>query len=88
MSADLGRDEDDEPRANTLVDRIMRLTARTDGTVDLRAFEEELIRELQIHRGTMSSKMVVSKRTLRTLQTVDISELPETEKSKCLREQG
>lgn len=81
VSADLGRGDDDDPRGSALVQRVLDSATRPDGSVDEIAFEEGIMRQLQVVRGAISCKMVVSKQTLRSLQSVDISELAEADRS-------
>lgn len=44
--------------------------------------DEAVARQIQLIRGTMSSKMVASREAIQALEMVEISSLPENEKSK------
>jgi hypothetical protein len=47
------------------------------------AMDEGHLRAAQFFRGSVSTKMVASPVALRSLESVDVAELPEPERSKC-----
>jgi hypothetical protein len=54
-----------------------RAGVRRPGPID----DDELQRELQVYRGSVSTKMVASRAALQSLQSVNIGDLPEGERS-------
>jgi hypothetical protein len=54
-----------------------RAGVRRPGPID----DDELQRELQVYRGSVSTKMVASRAALQSLQSVNVSDLPEGERS-------
>jgi hypothetical protein len=63
-----------------------RAGVRRPGPID----DDELQRELQVYRGSVSTKMVASRAALQSLQSVNVSDLPEGERTCviCYNEYG
>jgi hypothetical protein len=77
MAAEVGREDDDGgPFA------IAEYGHQSPGgTYSSEETEEMMIRHMQLARGSVSTKMVASKLTLRSLQSVKLEELPEADLS-------
>jgi hypothetical protein len=86
MAAEVGREDDDGgPFA------IAEYGHQSPGgTYSSEETEEMMIRHMQLARGSVSTKMVASKLTLRSLQSVKLEELPEADLSCviCYNEYG
>ncbi|KAF7536606.1 hypothetical protein G7Z17_g13019 [Cylindrodendrum hubeiense] len=82
MASDSGRDEDDELGRQFFLDHIIQNSAGLDASsMDQQSVDNVLVRQIQLVRGAVSSKMVASKMTLRSLQSVNINDLPEAERT-------
>lgn len=44
--------------------------------------EDATVRQMQVLRGALSSKMVASRAALQSLQSIDVADLPENERSR------
>lgn len=74
MAAEVGREDGDEESFG-----IAEYGRRSPGGYSEET-EEMMVRHMQIARG-MSNKLVASKLTLRSLQSVKLEELPEADRS-------
>ena len=74
MAAEVGREDGDEESFS-----IAEYGRRSPGGYSEET-EEMMVRHMQIARG-MSNKLVASKLTLRSLQSVKLEELPEADRS-------
>ncbi|KAH7171146.1 hypothetical protein EDB81DRAFT_191812 [Dactylonectria macrodidyma] len=83
LASDLSRDEEDDELGRQLfLDHLIQSSAEpTTASMDHNSVDNVLVRQIQLVRGAVSSKMVASKMTIRSLQSVDIDDLPETEKT-------
>ncbi|KAH7163256.1 hypothetical protein B0J13DRAFT_33107 [Dactylonectria estremocensis] len=83
LTSELSRDEEEEELGRQLfLDHIMQSSGEpTTTSMDQHSVDNVLVRQIQLVRGAVSSKMVASKMTIRSLQSVDIDDLPETEKT-------
>jgi len=77
MAAEVGREDDDEGSFG-----IAEYERRSPGgSYSSEETEELIIRHMQLARGSVSTKMVASKLTLRSLQSVKLEELLEADRS-------
>ncbi|KAJ4130913.1 hypothetical protein NW768_006452 [Fusarium equiseti] len=86
MAAEVGREDGDEGSFG-----IAEYGHRSPGgSHSSEETEEMMIRHMQLARGSVSTKMVASKLTLRSLQSVKLEELPEADRSCviCYNEYG
>lgn len=71
----ISRAMDDEDELRPAVSNRQPVTSSADS-------EDPMLRQMQLFRGSVTSKMVASKSTLRSLLKVCVDDLPETERSK------
>ncbi|KAK7427674.1 hypothetical protein QQZ08_005780 [Neonectria magnoliae] len=90
MASDTIRDENEELGRQLFLDHFMHGAVRAEPDISDHAMDDALVRQLQLVRGAVSSKMVASKMTLRSLQSVNIADLPEAERTCviCYNEYG
>ncbi|KPM45474.1 hypothetical protein AK830_g1011 [Neonectria ditissima] len=81
MASDANRDDDDELGRQMFLDHILHGAARSEPNIPDHVVDDAMIRQFQLVRGAVSSKMVASKMTIRSLQRVDIADLPEAERA-------
>ena len=74
-------DADFIQRAAMAVNSATRANLRAADIRNAVQFDEVVTRQMQAFRGALSSKMVASRAALQSLQCVELSELPEGEKS-------
>jgi hypothetical protein len=77
MATEVGREDEDEGYYGP-PDYLLHSPGGSDSSQDA---DEVFIRQMQIARGSVSTKMVASKITLRSLQSVELEELPEADRS-------
>ncbi|RGP65635.1 ring-finger containing [Fusarium longipes] len=77
MATEVGREDEDEGYYGP-PDHVRHSPGGSDSSPDA---DELFIRQLQIARGSVSTKMVASKTTLRSLQSVKLEELSESDRS-------
>lgn len=87
ISSESGRDDDDDELGRRFfLDHIIQNSSGLDpSSMDQQSVDNVLVRQIQLVRGSMTSKMVASKMALRSLQSVNIDDLPEAERSRCFR---
>ncbi|KAM5383608.1 hypothetical protein ACJZ2D_001845 [Fusarium nematophilum] len=79
MASDPGRDEDDDISRHLFVDHSLHSPGGSDSSSE--SMEDALIRHMQVVRGSVSTKMVASKMTLRSLQSIKIEDLSEADRN-------
>ncbi|XEU98568.1 hypothetical protein FSHL1_003855 [Fusarium sambucinum] len=77
MATEVGREDEDEGYYGP-PDYVLHSPGGSDSSQES---DEVFIRQMQIARGSVSTKMVASKMTLRSLQSVELEELPEADRS-------
>ncbi|KAF4978824.1 hypothetical protein FDECE_18157 [Fusarium decemcellulare] len=79
MASDHGRDDDDEVARTVFLEHVLHSPNGSDASDAM--VEEALLRHMQVVRGSVSTKMVASKMTLQSLQSVKIEDLAEADRS-------
>lgn len=77
MATEVGREDEDEGYFGP-PDYVLHSPGGSDSSPEA---EELFIRQMQLARGSVSTKMVASKITLRSLQSVKLEDLPEADRS-------
>jgi hypothetical protein len=80
MATEVGREDEDEGYYGP-PEYVLHSPGGSDSSPEA---DELFIRQMQIARGSVSTKMVASKITLRSLQSVKLEELPEADRSEKL----
>ncbi|KAJ4272063.1 hypothetical protein NW762_000773 [Fusarium torreyae] len=90
MSSGLGREDDDDEGYDGPLDPVEHVLHSPGGSDSSPEVEEAFIRQMQFVRGSISTKMIASKRTLGSLESVKLEELPEADRSCviCYNEYG
>lgn len=83
MSSEPGREDDDDAARHVYFEHGMYSPGGSDSSAE--ANEETVLRHMQLMRGAVSTKMVASKSTLRSLESVKIEDIPEGDRSKRSR---
>ncbi|KAH7274307.1 hypothetical protein B0J15DRAFT_567835 [Fusarium solani] len=79
MSSEPGREDDDDAARHVYFEHGMYSPGGSDSSAE--ANEETVLRHMQLMRGAVSTKMVASKSTLRSLESVKIEDIPEGDRS-------
>lgn len=79
MSSEPGLEDDDDAARHVYFEHGMYSPGGSDSSAE--ANEETVLRHMQLMRGAVSTKMVASKSTLRSLESVKIEDLPEGDRS-------
>ncbi|KHN95262.1 RING-finger domain containing protein [Metarhizium album ARSEF 1941] len=91
-SSDLGRSQDDAAQTPQVLgdDPTSRSSRRGSHVISASQVEDVMARQMQMYRGTVQTKMVASKAALQSLECVEASALPESERTCviCYNEYG
>ncbi|KAJ4326579.1 hypothetical protein N0V84_003009 [Fusarium piperis] len=79
MSSEPGREDDDDAPRHVYFEHGMYSPGGSDSSAE--ANEETVLRHMQLMRGAVNTKMVASKTTLRSLESVKIEDVPEGDRS-------
>ncbi|KAM0437733.1 hypothetical protein ACHAPT_002098 [Fusarium lateritium] len=79
MSSEPGREDDDDAARHVYLEHGMYSPGGSDSSGE--AAEDSVIRHMQLMRGAVSTKMVASKTTLRSLESIKIEDVPEADRS-------
>lgn len=77
MTTEIGREDDDEGYYGP-PDYVVHSPGGSDSSQES---DEVFLRQMQIARGSVSTKMVASKMTLRSLESVELQDLSEADRS-------
>lgn len=83
MSSEPGREDDEDAARHVYFEHGMYSPGGSDSSAE--ANEEAVLRHMQLMRGAVSTKMVASKSTLRSLESVKIEDIPEGDRSRQSR---
>ncbi|KAF4977394.1 hypothetical protein FZEAL_6071 [Fusarium zealandicum] len=78
MSTDPGREDDDDMNRHLYLEQFLHSPGGSDSSESM---DDTLVRHMQVVRGSVSTKMVASKRTLGSLQSVKIEDLAEADRN-------